>query len=170
MKILELINEWNKEGILQSEQIEVDFFSINEIKIDSLNSYDFKKLELPQYTESFSFTDRCGNILVVAYIDSIGEFKSGYKIEGISSLVFQPENLQNSEKFIRPCPDDKKVNTVYKILSEKIIPRYILPKKPSKLFFNPVSPIRERLTDIFMNKVLKDFPQLIKRGTYVVHM
>ena len=70
----------------------------------------------------------------MAPLESINEFKTGYKIDDVDSLIFQPELLDNVEELIRPCADDKKVGTVYKILSKEIIPHYLLNKKPNKIF------------------------------------
>jgi hypothetical protein len=71
---------------------------------------------------------------------------------------------------IKPCPDDKRVNTVYKILVEEVVPTYLLNKKPSKLYFNPVSDSRDRLVRIIINKVVEKYPQLQKKDNYLIHI
>lgn len=169
MKLTSLLREWTLEGLNSSYKLEADYFELNEIKIDPFHSYSYKELQLPQYTRSYQFEDRCGNIIVAAYLDSIGEFKTGYKVEGVNSLIFQPEKLDNVEELIKPCPDERIVGTVYKILTQEILPNYLLNRKPSKLLFNPVSEVRKRLVDIIMNKIIKDNPQLIKKGGYLIN-
>lgn len=169
MKLSSLLREWVLEGLTASDKIEADFFELNEIKIDPHNSYNYEEIELPHYTKSYMFEDRCGNIIIAAYLESIGEFKTGYKIEGVDSLIFQPERLDNFEELIKPCPDDKKVETVYKILTQEILPQYLLNKKPSKLLFNPVSESRKRLVDMILNKIVRDNPQLIKKDSYLIN-
>jgi hypothetical protein len=169
MKLASLLREWVLEGLSSSDKLEADYLELNEVRIDPLNSYDYKEVQLPHFTKSYMFEDRCGNTIVAAYLESLGEFKTGYKVEGIYSLVFQPEKLDNVEELIKPCPDDKKVGTIYKILTQEIVPNYLLNKKPSKLLFNPVSESRKRLVDMILNKIIKDNPQLIKKSGYLIN-
>jgi hypothetical protein len=169
MKLSSLLKEWVLEGLNASDKIEADFFKLNEIKIDPLHSYSYTELGLPQYTKSYQFEDRCSNVIVAVYIEAIGEFKTGYKIEGVDSLIFQPERLDNPEEMIKPCADNKKIGTVYKILTQEILPNYLLNTKPSKLLFNPVSKSRERLVDMIMNKIIRENPQLIKSNGYLIN-
>jgi hypothetical protein len=169
-KLKKLIKEWVLENLINSDKLEEQFFNLNELKIDTLNSYKFEEIKFPNYTKSFQFEDRCGNKIMVVYIEQTGEFKTGYKVEGIDSLIFQPEKLDNVEDLIKPCADDKKINTVYKILVEEIIPNFLLNKKPNKLYFNPVSSSRNRLVDIITNKVVTQYPQLTKKNNYLVYL
>ena len=169
MKLTDLLREWTLEGLNSSEELEAKHYELNEIRIDSANSYTYSEIELPGYTKAFRFEDRCGNVIVAAYIDGVGEYKTGYRVDGVDSLIFQPERLDNVEELIRPCPDDKKVSTVYKILTEEILPNFLLNKKPSKIMFNPVSESRKRLVDIILNKIIKENPRLIKKDNYLVH-
>lgn len=169
MKLTTLLREWTLEGLNTSYRLEADYFELNEIKIDPLHSYEYEEVKLPHYTKSYQFEDRCGNTIVAAYSNIIGEFKTGYKVEGIDSLVFQPEKLDNVEELIRPCPDERKVNTVYKILVQEILPNYLLNKKPNKLLFNPVSESRKRLVDMILNKIIENNPELIKKSGYLIN-
>jgi hypothetical protein len=169
MKLKKLMREWILDGVNESDKLEIDFFQLNEIKIDSLNSYNYEEVNIPLYTKAYKFEDRCGNVIIAVYIESINEFKTGYKIDDVDSLIFQPELLDNVEELIRPCADDKKVGTVYKILSKEIIPHYLLNKKPNKIFFNPVTDSRARLVDMIINKAIKDYPQLTKNKSYIIH-
>jgi hypothetical protein len=163
-----ITNFFYNRDLQNSYLLEANYAEINELKIDELNSYKYKKY---QYIigEAWQFEDRCGNNIVAVYINSVGEFKTGYKIEGVDTLIFKPEDLENSEKYITPCPDDKRVNTVYKILITEVIPNYLLNKKPNRLFFNPVSDSRKRLVDMIINKVVKKWPELIKKGKYIIN-
>jgi len=170
MKLKQLLKEWVLENFTNSDKLEEQYFELNEIKIDPLHSYKYKEIHLPHYTKSYQFEDRCGNIMVAVYIESIGEFKTGYKVKEVDYLIFQPEKLDNVEELIRPCPDERKVGTIYKILLKEIIPNYLLNKKPNKLLFNPISNFRERLVDMIINKIIKEYPQLIKKNNYIIYI
>jgi hypothetical protein len=168
-QISKILKEWIIEGIHNSDILETEYFEINEIKIDPLNTYNYKEINLPHYTKSYIFTDRCGNKIVATYIESVGEFKTGYKVKDSNTLIFQPELNDNIEDIIRPCPDDKKVGTIYKILKDEIIPDYLLNKKPNKITFNPVSESRNRLVSILLSKIIKYYPQLIVKNNYLIY-
>lgn len=168
MKLESLLETWTLEGLAESDSIEAKFFELNEITIDDLNTYEYVKVEDPNYTECYTFEDRCGNTVVAVYLNN--EFKTGYEVGGVKGLVFNPEKLANTEMRINPCPDDKRVNTVYKILTQEIIPKYLLRTKPSKLLFNPVSDSRKRLVKIIISKILKDNPALKTKGGYLVNI
>ena len=170
MKLTKLLKEWILENFTHSDKLEEQYFELNEIKIDPLHSYQYEEIQLSQYTKSFMFEDRCGNKIVAVYIESTSEFKTGYKIEGIDNLIFQPERLDNVEELIKPCADDRKIGTIYKILLEEIIPIYLLNKKPNKLHFNPVSESRSRLVDIIINKIIEKYPQLTKKNNYLIYI
>jgi hypothetical protein len=169
MKLTSLLKEWVLDGLNNSHKLETDYFQLNELKIDPNHNYNYQEVQLPYYTKSYQFEDRCGNIIVAVYLDSISEFKTGYQVKGINGLVFQPEKLDNVEDLIRPCPDERTVGTVYKILTQEIVPEYLLSKKSSKLLFNPVSESRKRLVDIILNKIIKDNPELIKKNGYLIN-
>lgn len=169
MELSKLLKQWLLEGLEKADLLETDFFQLREINTDPLHSYRYEKVDHPNYTETYHFDDRCGNTIVAVYIDSISEFKTGYRVEGVDSLIFQPERLDNAEELIKACPDDRKVATVYKILIEEIVPRYLLNNTPSKLYFNPVSKSRERLVNMILSKIIKTYPQLIKKNGYLIN-
>jgi hypothetical protein len=175
----DLLNEWILENHRRTVLLEEEYLNLNEIKIDVLNTHPYREVE---YLDGFGnnraweFKDRCGNLLVAVYLESTGEFKSGYKVEGVSTLVFDPTKLPqehselgNLQEKIKPCPDDKKVSTVYKILIQEVIPEYLLNKKPNKLYFNPVSESRERLVSILLEKAIKQYPQLTRKNNYLLN-
>ena len=85
-------------------------------------------------------------------------------------MIFQPERLDNVEEWIIPCADERKIGTIYKILSEEIIPNYLLNKNPNKIYFNPVSDSRSRIVSMIINKIIKDYPQLTKKNNYIIHI
>lgn len=169
MKLNKLLEQWMLEGMLSTDKLETEYFELNELNIDSLNSYEYGEVKLPIYTKSYKFNDRCGNELVVVYTQGIDEFKSGYKVKGVDSLVFDPTKFLNIENGIKPCPDDKRINTVYKILLEEIVPNYLLNKKPSKIYFNPISDSRDKLISIIVSKIIKVYPQLTRSGNYLIN-
>lgn len=174
MKLKDLVSEWLLEGFSILNETETQYFELNELNIDSLNSYDYEEIVKPHYTKAYTFNDRCGNKLVVVYIEKFGEFKSGYEVEGVNTLIFDPTTLPSDHSTLgdlrlKPCPDDKKVNTIYKILLEEIIPKYLLNKKPNKIWFNPISDSRRRLVQIIMNKIIKTYPQLTISGDYLIN-
>jgi hypothetical protein len=168
----QLIKEWIIEDLHKSNQIEEEYFELNEIKIDSLNSYEYKETNFLQgkgNNKAWEFEDRCGNIIYAVYNPNINEFKTGFKIESVDTLIFQPERFPQILDKIKPCPDDKKLGTIYKILVNEIIPIYLLNKKPNKLYFNPVSSTRDKLVKIIINKIIQQFPQLIQRDNYIIY-
>lgn len=174
IKLVNLLNEFCNKDIDNAYLLETQYVELNELKIDELNSYPYEKISninIPGENKTWQFEDRCGNQLVVVYLGSIGEFKSGYKVKGVSSLVFDPKKLPTDlQHLIKPCPDDKRVNTIYKILIKEVIPNYLLNIKPNRLYFNPVSDSRNRLVDIIINKVIKQYPQLKKKNNYIIYI
>jgi hypothetical protein len=180
MKLTHILKEWILQNHINSDKLEEQYFELNELKIDELNSYSYKEStheDALGFNKAWEFEDRCGNVIVAVYLESTGEFKSGFRISGVSTLVFDPKKLPqdhktlgNLQEKIKPCPDDKRVNTVYKILIQEVIPTYLLNKKPNKLFFNPVSDSRERLVDIIINKVIKTYTQLKKKDNYLIYI
>ena len=170
MNFEKYLNESIRRDIIESNKLEEKYFLQNEIKIDASNTHQYKEIQLSIYDKSYSFEDRCGNILVAVYMDSVKEFKVGYKIEGEEKLVFEPEKLQNPLGLVTPCADDKKISTIYKILSQEIIPKYTMSRKPNKVLFNPVSLSRKRITDTVMNRIVKDFPEISKKGNYLIYI
>jgi hypothetical protein len=170
MNLTKLLKEWVLENFPNSDKLEEQYFELNEIKIDPLNTYPYEEVPYPIFTKSFQFEDRCGNIIVATYIKSTGEFKTGYKVKGVDNLIFQPEKLDNVEELIRPCPDERKIGTIYKILLVEILPNFLLNKKPNKLHFNPISDSRNRLVNIIINKIIKKYPQLTKKNNYLIYI
>lgn len=174
IQLVNLLKEFYNRDIDNTYLLEIQHLELNELKIDELNSYQYEEIsdiEAPGNNKTWQFEDRCGNQLVVVYLNSIGEFKSGYKVEGVSSLVFDPKKLPTDlQHLVKPCPDDKRVNTIYKILIEEVIPNYLLNIKPNRLYFNPVSDSRNRLVDIIINKVIKQYPQLKKKNNYIIYI
>ena len=169
MKLSKLLKQWMLEGLGTTDKLETEYFELNELNIDSLNSYEYEEIKLPIYTKAYKFNDRCGNELVAVYTDGISEFKSGYRVKGVDSLVFDPTKFLNIEDGVKPCPDDKRINTVYKILLEEIVPEYLLKRKPSYIYFNPISASRDKLTGILISKIIKAHPQLIRSNNYLVN-
>lgn len=174
-----IIREWILENHINAENIEQKFFELNELKIDELNSYIYKEssyLDSLGFNKAWEFEDRCGNLIVATYLKTTNEFKTGFRIPGVSTLIFDPKKLPQNHKTlgnlqekIKPCPDDKRINTVYKILLNEIIPTYLLNKKPNQLHFNPVSSSRERLVNIIINKIIQQYPQLIQQDNYIIY-
>lgn len=167
--LIKLLEESFQEDLENSHKLEEEYFLLKELTLDPSNTYSYREVSYVPFTRGWSFFDRCGNEIVAVYIPSIQEFKTGYKVEGINTLVFQPEKTKTLGHKIKTCPDDKRVNTVFKILVEEVIPTFLLSKKPNKLLFNPVSPSRERLVQIIIAKILKQYPQLTKHQNYLIY-
>lgn len=163
-----------KEAHLQVNLLESQYLELNEVLIDPLNSYTYQEVEysiLPGKRRAWQFEDRCGNVIVGVFIISTGEFKTGYKIPAVKTLVFQPENLpQDKISLVHPCPDYKRLNTVFKILVQEVVPNYILDKKPSRLILNLVLQSRKRLVSILGSKVINIFTDLIYKNNYILHI
>jgi hypothetical protein len=172
MKLSKLLEEWFDKDIVEVDKLEAKYAELNELKIDDLYTHEYQETEYPELPtdyKAWSFQDRCGNELVVVYIPTTGDFKSGYRVKGISGLVFDPAKLKDRAESIRPCPDDQRVNTVYKILVQEVIPKYLLKKRPNRLRFDPVSPSREKLVDMIINKVIQKYPELKKKNNYILY-
>ena len=120
MKLSKLLKQWMLEGLVVTDKLETEYFELNELNIDSLNSYEYEEVKLPIYTKAYKF-------------------------------------------------DDKRINTVYKILLEEIVPEYLLKKKPSKIYFNPISASRDKLVSILIGKIIKVYPQLIRSNNYLIN-
>jgi hypothetical protein len=172
-RVKEIIKEWMLEGLNNTNILEEEYFIVNEIKIDPLNSYEYEETNFLQGkggNKAWMFEDRCGNVIYAVYNPNINEFKTGFKVEEVDTLIFQPERFPMLLDKIKPCPDDKKIGTIYKILTQEIISQFLLNKKPNKLYFNPVSSTRDRLTQIIINKLISSNPQLTQKGNYLIHI
>ena len=66
-------------------------------------------------------------------------------------------------------PDERRLNTVYKIITNEIVPEFLLNKVPNKLSFTPISTSRDRLVKLILNKVAKDHPRLEVKGNMLIH-
>lgn len=173
IKLSTLLHKMYLEDLNNSYLMEAQFSELNELKIDHLNSYDYTRgsnQKLGVENKTWSFTDRCDNNIVAVYLPGNKEFKTGYQIEGVSTLIFEPEKITEEDQLIKPCPDDKRISTVYKILIDEVIPAHVLNKKPNRLLFNPVSSSRGRLVSILIKKVLNHYPQLVSKNNYIVHI
>ena len=169
-----LLKEWSIEGHNASDLLEEKYIKLNELKIDEFSTYDYRKSEYSSGKflgdhVAWEFEDRCGNIIIAVYIIGVEEFKSGYKVNEDAPIVFNPKLLKDPT-VIKSCPDDRKINTIYKILINEIIPKYLLNKKSNKLEFNPVSKSRERIADMIMNKSIKIYPELKKKNNYLIYI
>ena len=170
IKLEDLIKDFYNDSIDKTYLIESQYVELGELKIDEFNSYNYEEtsiIGIPGITEAWQFEDRCGNKLVAVYLKSIGEFKVGYRIKEVSGLVFDAKKYP---ELIKPCPDDKRVNTIYKILISDVVPKYLLNKKPNRLLFNPVSESRSRLVSMIINKVVKQYPELKKKHNYIINV
>jgi hypothetical protein len=174
-KFVDLLKKWYLEECIESELLEEKYAEIFELEIDKNSIYNYKETqyksaELAGEYRAWEFEDRCGNTIVVTYLIGVKEFKSGYKVNGDNSpLIFDPKSLKDTT-LIKSCADDRKVNTVYKILVDEVIPKYLLNEKPNRLVFNPVSKSRERLVSILINKAIQQYPELIKKDNYLIYI
>ena len=162
-----IVTERAKEFILEALQGVRDEW---DKVIDNYKETQYKSAELTGEYKAWEFEDRCGNTIVVTYLIGVKEFKSGYKVHGEDSpLIFDPKSLED-QTLVKPCSDDRKVNTVYKILVDEVIPKYLLNKKPNRIIFNPVSKSRERLVSILINKAIQQYPELTKKDNYIIYI
>lgn len=168
MKLTNLLKTWVLEELNNATNFEADYFTLNEISINPNQSYEYEEITIPLITKAYQFNDRCGNTIVAALLGN--EFKTGYKVEGIQPLIFQPERWPDLVDKIRPCPDDRKISTIYNILVTEIIPNYLLNKLPNKIIFNPTSISKGRILNIMLNKVLQEYPQLQVRNGILIYI
>lgn len=168
MKLTRLLKTWVLEDLNNASSFEVDYFTLNEISINTNQSYQYEEITIPLITKAFQFNDRCGNTIVAALLGN--EFKTGYKVEGVNSLIFQPERMSDIVDKIRPCPDDRKISTIYNILVTEIIPNHLLNKRPNKIIFNPTSISKGRILNIMLNRILQEYPQLKIKNGYLIYI
>jgi hypothetical protein len=168
-----LIKEFYIDNIKNTDLLESQFLELSEVTLDPDNSYIYTKTsvkKIPGNYEAWSFNDRCGNELVVIYLEAIQEVKSGFRIPTKDNLIFDPLSLSDDDNKIIPCPDDKKLNTIYKIILDEIVPKYLLNKKPSKLTFNPISLSRKRIVDFIFGKINKQYPFLKRKNNWLINL
>ena len=171
--LVDLLKEWILDEFESVDLLEEKYSSLSELKIDKYSIYnyketDYKSAELAGEYKAWEFEDRCGNTIVVTYLIGVKEFKSGYRVHD-GPLIFDPKLLKDPT-LVKPCADDRKINTVYKILVDEVIPKYLLNKKPNRLVFNPVSKSRERLVNILINKAIQQYPDLKTKNNYLIYI
>ena len=174
LKLVEILEEVSKDlrnSNLNDTQIttimEERYFTLLEISTSPLDLYKYRNTS----DATWEFEDRLGNIIICIILPN-NEFKSGYRVEvnGKEYTIFKPEDLAKQyQDLVKIGPDEKRVNTVYKILSDEVIPNFVLNKKPNKLQLNPVSKSRQKLTDIILTKLTKDYPQLKRNKNYLTY-
>lgn len=174
LSLIEILKEVTKDlrnSNLDDTQIstimEERYFTLLEISTDPLDTYKYNNTS----DTTWEFEDRLGNTVICILLPS-NEFKSGYKVVVGEKeyTIFKPEDLpEQYQDLIKIGPDEKRVNTVYKILSGEVIPNFVLDKKPNKVHMNPVSSNRQRLVDIILSKVNKEYPQLKRNGNYLIY-
>lgn len=172
MKILDVLREFYEKDLKEAQKLEEAFLQLYELKIDTQNTYTYNRcteLEIPGNYSAWTFTDRCGNDMACVYLHSTGEYKSGYRLKDTNRLVFEPNLKVDPKMSIRPCPDDSKLSTIYKILVDEVVPKYLLNKKPNRLQFNPISKSRERIVRLLLQKVVQQYPDLEIKNNYLIY-
>ena len=149
--------------------LETIYAELCEITIDPLNTHKYEKTS--EYT--WDFIDRVNNHMRVLILPFKNDIKTAYVIKNAKReevLVYDKDKLSNEEREkIVDLPDERRINTIYKIIIKEILPKYLLSNKPSKISFTPISKTRERLVTMIFNKIIKDHPNLEVKGKYLVN-
>lgn len=163
------VNKALKENVDESQYsdlLEVFYSELVELSINQHETHDYERTS--QYT--WDFIDRVGNRMRVLLLPLKNDVKSAYVIEvdGKEFLVYDKDKLQN-KSLIVDLPDERRLNTIYKIVTKEIVPEFLLNKSPNKLSFTPISKTRDRLVKLILNKVATDHPELQVKGNLLVY-
>jgi len=163
------VNKALKENVNETEYcdlLEVFYSELVELSINQHDTHAYERSS--QYT--WDFTDRVGNKMRVLLLPMKNDVKSAYvvSIEGKEVLVYDKSKLEDKDMVI-DLPDERRLNTVYKIITNEIVPEFLLNKVPNKLSFTPISTSRDRLVKLILNKVAKDHPRLEVKGNMLIH-
>lgn len=166
------VNKALKENVEESnysDLLEVIYAELSEISIDTLNSHDYKQTS--EYT--WDFIDRVGNKMRVLLLPLKNDIKSAYVIlnqDGNEVQVYDKDRLSDIDKDkIVDLPDERRINTIYKIIVKEILPKFLLNKKPNKISFTPVSNTRNRLVKIILSKIARELPGLEVKSNYLIY-
>ncbi len=143
-------------------EMEQDYFTLNEFDTNDVHEYRSAEYTVVKgNNKSWEFEDRCGNTIVLIYLESQNEIKTAYKLKNnrliFNSDVFKKNDINNE---LKSCADSAILNTIYKILKLEVIPKILLTKKGSLIKFIPVSDSRKRVVGILLASLIKDFPEL----------
>jgi hypothetical protein len=163
------VNKALKENIDESEYsqlIEIIYAELVELTIDPYDTHIYERTS--QYT--WDFIDRVNNKMRVFILPLKNDIKTAYVIDvnGKEVLVYDKNNIEDKSKII-DLPDEKRLNTIYKIITNEIVPEFLLNKTPNKISFTPISQSRDRIVKLILNKVVKDYPQLQIKSNQLIY-
>lgn len=163
------VNKALKESVEESDYsdlLEAIYSELVELSINQHDTHEYNRTS--QYT--WDFVDRVGNKMRVLLLPLKNDVKSAYvlDIDGKEVLIYDKDKLQD-KSLIKDLPDERRLNTIYKIITQEIVPEFLLNKKPNKLSFTPISKSRDRVVKLILNKVAKDYPEVEIKGNFLVH-
>lgn len=164
------VNRALKESVEESKYcdlLEVICAELFELSINPINTHSYERTS--KYT--WDFVDRVNNHMRVLVLPIKNDIKTAYVIEidGKEVLVYDKDKSPYKEKIV-DLPDEKRLNTIYKIITKDIIPEFLLNSRPNKISFTPISAVRDRLISMILNKLIKDYPQLKIRGNQLIYL
>jgi hypothetical protein len=163
------INKALKENVEESyysQLVEVIYAELVELSIDPYDTHKYERTS--QYT--WDFIDRVNNKIRVFILPLKNDIKTAYVIDvdGKESLVYDKDRLEDKSKII-DLPDEKRLNTIYKIITKEIVPEFLLNKRPNKISFTPISQSRDKIVNIILNKIVKDYPELEIKSNQLIY-
>lgn len=163
------INKALKENVDESscsDLVEVIYSELLEFSIDPQNTHEYERTS--QYT--WDFTDRVNNKMRVFILPVKNDIKTAYVIDvdGKEALVYDKNKLNDKSKIV-DLPDEKRLNTIYKIIVKEILPEFLFNKKPNKISFTPISNTRDRLVKVILNKIVVGHPELQIKANQLIY-
>ena len=149
-----------------SDLLEAIYSELTELSIDPNSTHSYERTS--EYT--WDFTDRVGNRMRVLILPGKNDIKTAYVINsnGKDFLVYDRDKLEDKNLVI-DLPDERRLNTIYKIVTKEIVPQFLLNKRPNKISFTPISKTRDRVVKLILNKLVKDHPGLEISGNQLIY-
>jgi hypothetical protein len=163
------VNKAIKEHVDESEYsqlLEVIYSELVELSIDHYDTHRYERTS--EYT--WDFIDRVNNKIRVFILPLKNDIKTAYVIDvdGKEVLVYDKDKLEDKNKIV-DLPDEKRLNTIYKIITKEIVPEFLLNKRPNKLSFTPISQSRDRIVKLILSKIVKDHSELEVKSNYLIY-
>jgi hypothetical protein len=149
-----------------SDLLEAIYSELTELSIDPNSIHPYERTS--EYT--WDFIDRVGNRMRVSILPGKNDVKTAYVVDsnGKDFLVYDRDKLEDKDLVI-DLPDERRLNTIYKILTSDIVPQFLLNKRPNKISFTPISKTRDRVVKLVLNKLVKDHPGLEINGNQLIY-
>lgn len=175
IKLMDLLSQIIQESKQkQLNEVEVVLFEETELFCelgDPNNSYKYKEVA----HDIWEFEDRFGNILGVQinankYVDSF------FKVKNLSGKELRVFDVTKIEGNIDPNTyhngtDERRSDTICKILRDEIIPKYLINKKPQLIKLHPLNDYRHKIFKKCANICKEKYPEIeVKEMGKEIHL